>query len=117
MCSSDLIAGQAFLLTDEPLLSGRDYVDIISKESGTKLRAEPTPIWKFFIVDSFKEGAKNLIKHPNRKIPSYRDWDSRSHRARYSSAKTKEVLGWQPAGTKEKLIENGILAAVREFSK
>ena len=111
------LAGQAFLLTDEPLLSGRDYVDIISKESGTKLRAEPTPIWKFFIIDSFKEGAKNLIKHPNRKIPSYRDWDSRSHRAKYDSSKTKQVLGWQPAGTKEKLIENGILAAVREFSK
>ncbi len=34
------IAGQTFLLTDEPLLSGRDYVDIVSAESGTKLRAE-----------------------------------------------------------------------------
>lgn len=111
------IAGEIFLLTDEPLLSGRDYVDIVSKESGTKLRATPTPIWKFFIIDAFKEGAKNLIKHPNRKMPSYRDWDSRSHRAQYDSTKTKEILGWQPAGTKEKLIENGIVSAVREFAK
>lgn len=111
------IAGQTFLLTDEPLLSGRDYVDIVSKESGTKLRAEPTPIWKFFMIDAFKEGAKNLIKHPNRKIPSYRDWDSRSHRARYDSSKTKQVLGWQPAGTRAKLIEDGIVSAVREFNK
>ncbi len=111
------IAGQTFLLTDEPLLSGRDYVDIVSKECGTKLRAEPTPIWKFFIIDAFKEGAKNLIKHPNRKIPSYRDWDSRSHRARYDSAKTKQILGWRPAGSKDALIEKGIVAAVREFSK
>ncbi len=111
------IAGQTFLLTDEPLLSGRDYVDIVSAESGTKLRAEAMPIWKFFIIDAFKEGAKNLIKHPNRKVPSYRDWDSRSHRARYDSTKTKDILGWQPAGTKAKLIENGIVSAVREFSK
>jgi nucleoside-diphosphate-sugar epimerase len=111
------IAGETFLLTDAPLLSGRDYVDIVSKESGTKLRATPTPIWKFFIIDAFKEGAKNLIKHPNRKIPSYRDWDSRSHRAQYDSTKTKEILGWQPAGTKEKLIQNGIVSAVREFSR
>jgi nucleoside-diphosphate-sugar epimerase len=111
------IAGQTFLLTDEPLLSGRDYVDIVSAESGTKLRAEPMPIWKFFMIDAFKEGAKNLIKHPNRKVPSYRDWDSRSHRARYDSTKTKDILGWQPAGTKAKLIENGIVSAVREFSK
>lgn len=111
------IAGQIFLLTDEPFLSGRDYVDIVSKESGTRLRSEPTPIWKFFMIDVFKEGAKNLIKHPNRKMPSYRDWDSRSHRARYDSTKTKEMLGWRPAGLKEALIEKGIVSAVREFSK
>lgn len=111
------ISGQVFLLTDEPFLSGRDYVDVVSKESGTKLRSEPTPVWKFFIIDAFKEGAKNLIKHPNRKMPSYRDWDSRSHRARYDSSKTKEILGWRPAGSKEALIEKGIVAAVREFSK
>ena len=111
------IAGETFLLTDEPLLSGRDYVDIVSKVSGTKLRATPTPIWKFFIIDAFKEGAKNLIKHPNRKMPSYRDWDSRSHRAKYDSTKTKQILGWQPAGTKDKLIEKGIVSAVSEFSK
>ena len=111
------IAGQVFLLTDEPFLSGRDYVGIVSQTCGTKLRAEPTPIWKFFVIDAFKESAKNLIKHPNRKIPSYRDWDSRSHRARYDSTKTKEVLGWQPAGTKEALIERGIVSAVKEFTK
>ncbi len=111
------IAGQTFLLTDEPLLSGREYTDIVSKETGTKLRAEPTPIWKFFMIDAFKEAAKNLIKHPNRKIPSYRDWDSRSHRARYDNTKTKQTLVWQPAGTKAKLIENGIVLAVREFTK
>jgi len=111
------IAGQIFLLTDEPFLSGRDYVDIVSKESGTKLRAQGTQIWKFFMVDAFKETAKNLIKHPNRKIPSYRDWDSRSHRARYDSSKTKDILGWCPAGSRETLIEKGVVLAVREFSK
>lgn len=111
------ITGQTFLLTDEPLLSGRDYVDIVSKESGTKLRATPTPIWKFFMIDAFKEAAKNLIKHPNRKMPSYRDWDSRSHRAKYDNTKTKQVLGWNPASSKDKLIDKGIILAVREFNK
>jgi nucleoside-diphosphate-sugar epimerase len=111
------VSGKTFLLTDAPLLSGQEYVDIVSKATGTALRAEPTPIWKFFVVDAFKEAAKNLIKHPNRKVPSYRDWDSRSHRAQYDNTKTKEVLGWQPAASKEVLIEKGILAAVREFMK
>jgi predicted dehydrogenase/nucleoside-diphosphate-sugar epimerase len=111
------IEGQTFLLTDEPLLSGRDYVDAVSKASGTRLRAEPTPIWKFFIVDAMKEAAKHLIKHPNRKVPSYRDWASRSHRSRYDSTKTRELLGWRPAGSREALIERGIVASVSESMK
>lgn len=111
------IDGQVFLLTDTPLLSGKDYVDIVSKESGTKLRAEPTSIWKFFINDAMKEAAKHLIKHPNRKVPSYRDWDSRSHRANYDNTKTKEILGWQPVSTKDGLVDRGIIAAVQDFMK
>lgn len=111
------IEGQTFLLTDEPFLSGREYVEIVSKESGTNVRAEPTPIWKFYLGDVIKETIKYAIRHPNRKIPSYRDWDSRSHRARYDSAKTRQVLGWNPAGTREALIERGIVAAVREFMR
>lgn len=113
----DGIDGQTFLLTDEPLLSGFEYVEIISRESGTRVRAEPTPAWKFYIGDLVKEAAKHAIRHPNRKVPSYRDWNSRSHRARYDSTKTKQVLGWNPAGTREALIERGIAAAVREFMR
>lgn len=113
----DDIAGQTFLLTDAPMLSGKEYVDIVSDTLGTKLRAEPTSISKFFIIDAFKEAAKNLIKHPNRKMPSYRDWDSRSHRAVYDNAKTKEILGWQPLEDKEKLIDQGIVQAVKAFMK
>lgn len=111
------IEGQTFLLTDEPLLSAQDYVDAVSAESGTRLRVEPTPIWKFYVGDVVKEALKHAIKHPNRKVPSYRDWDSRSHRARYDSTKTKQVLGWKPAGTREALIERGIKLAVRDFMR
>ena len=54
------------------------------------------------------------MRHPNRRRPTYRDWDSRSHRARYDNSKAKDVLGWRPAATREALIERGIVAAVRE---
>ncbi|MGF1547293.1 MAG: NAD-dependent epimerase/dehydratase family protein [Thiotrichales bacterium] len=113
----DGLEGQTFLLTDAPLLSARDYVEAVSRESGTRLRMEPTPIWKFFVGDVIKEALKHAIKHPNRKVPSYRDWDSRSHRARYDSSKTRNVLGWKPAGTRDALIERGIVAAVRDFMR
>lgn len=111
------IEGQSYLLTDEPLLSGQDYVEAVSSASGTRLRAEPTPIWKFYLGELLKEGVKHLIRHPNRRTPSYRDWDSRSHRARYDNAKTRDALGWSPAGTREALIERGIIAAVRDFMR
>ena len=111
------IEGQTFLLTDEPLLSAREYVDIVSRESGTRVRAARTPIWKFFLADVVKEAAKHAIKHPTRRVPSYRDWDSRSHRARYDSTKTRQVLGWQPAGSRDLLAERGIVAPVREFMR
>ena len=62
-----------------------------------------------------KELAKNAIKHPNSRTPSYRDWDSRSHRARYDSAKTKRDLGWKPVGEREELIQRGIIDAVKAF--
>ena len=111
------IEGQRFLLTDEPLLTAREYVEAVSAACGTRIRAEPMPIWRFYLGDLAKEAAKHLIRHPNRRIPSYRDWDSRSHRARYDSRKTMEVLGWRPAGGKALLIEEGINAPVREFSR
>ncbi|MGY6276092.1 NAD-dependent epimerase/dehydratase family protein [Methylomonas sp. MgM2] len=109
------IEGQTFLLTDEPMLSARDYIEIVSNELGTKLRAEPTPIWKLYLSDAVKEFAKQLIKHPNARNSSYRDWDSRSHRARYDSSKTKQVLGWQPVGEREAMVQRGIVDAVRAF--
>lgn len=109
------IEGQTFLLTDQPMLSARDYVDIVSKELGTKLRAEPTQIWKLFLSDAIKEFAKNAIKHPNSRTSSYRDWDSRSHRARYDSSKTMTELGWKPACDREAMIQRGIIDAVQAF--
>jgi nucleoside-diphosphate-sugar epimerase len=84
------IEGQALLLTDEPLLNGRDYVDAVSAACGTRIRAEPAPAWKYYAVDMLKEAAKHLIGHPNRRIPSYRDWDSKATAARYDNARPQK---------------------------
>jgi nucleoside-diphosphate-sugar epimerase/predicted dehydrogenase len=107
------IEGQTFLLTDEPLLSAKDYIEEVSKASGTRISAEATPIWKFFVHDIVKETVKHLVRHPNRRVPHYRDWNCRAHRARYDSAKTRAVLGWRPAGTRDSIVSQGIVASVR----
>ena len=109
------IEGQTFLLTDDALLSAQDYVNELSAASGTRISAPPTPIWRFFVLDVAKEAVKHLIRHPNRRVPSYRDWNCRAHRARYDSRKTRELLGWQPAGTREAMVQDGIVAAVRQY--
>ena len=109
------IEGQSFLLTDAPLLSAREYVDALSACSETKVRALPTHIWKFFLLDLLKEGAKSAIRHPNRKRASYHDWACRSHAARYDNRQTREALDWQPAGDRDVMVERGIAAAVRHY--
>jgi predicted dehydrogenase/nucleoside-diphosphate-sugar epimerase len=111
------IEGKSFLLTDEPLLTAREYVDAVSEHSGTRMRAEATPIWRFAITDAAKELVKHVIGHPNRKRPSYHDWACRRHIARYDSSLTRQTLGWKPAGTREALIERGIVAAVRRYMR
>jgi nucleoside-diphosphate-sugar epimerase len=97
------IEGQSFLLADAPLLSGRDYVEAASAAYGTRLRARPTPVWKFYLGDVVRQAVKFLIRHPNRRLPSYREWASRTHRARFESTKAREVLGWRPAGSRAAL--------------
>jgi predicted dehydrogenase/nucleoside-diphosphate-sugar epimerase len=109
------IEGQAFLLTDEPVLTAREYVDEVSTASGTRISAPPTAIWRFFVLDAAKEAIKHLVRHPNRRVPSYRDWSCRAHRARYDNSKTRQVLGWKPAGTREAMVNTGIVAAVRQY--
>ena len=109
------IEGQTFLLTDEAVLSAREYVDEVSAASATRISAPATPIWRFFVLDAAKEAVKHLIRHPNRRVPSYRDWNCRAHRARYDSSKTRRVLGWKPAGTREAIVSRGIVAAVRHY--
>jgi predicted dehydrogenase/nucleoside-diphosphate-sugar epimerase len=111
------IEGRSFLLTDEPLLTAREYVEAVSQQLGTRVRAQPTPIWRFAMLDAAKELVKHAIGHPNRKRPSYHDWACRRHVARYDSRSTREALGWKPAGTREALIDKGIVAAVRRYMR
>jgi hypothetical protein len=81
------------------------------------LRAEPTAIWKLYLGELARETVKNLIRHPNRRMPSYRDCASRSHRARYDSSATRQSLDWRPAGSRDALLARGIVAPVRDLMR
>jgi predicted dehydrogenase/nucleoside-diphosphate-sugar epimerase len=109
------IEGKSFLLTDKPLLTAQEYVGLVQKFSGTQIRQVPVSILSYFLEDLLKEAVKNAIRHPNRKVPSYRDWGCRAHVSRYDASATIEQLGWKPAGDKQAVIDQGIKAAVEYY--
>lgn len=106
------IEGQSFLITDDPFLSARDYIAEVQDRSRTQLDVSATSAWRHFMRDFGKQGLKQAIRHPNRRKASLHDWACRSHRSRYDNRKTRERLGWQPAGSRERLVQEGVYAAV-----
>lgn len=109
------IEGRALLLTDTPCLSAREYVQAVADCSGTRIETLPTPLWIHFAKDVVKEAVKHAIGHPNRRVPTWRDWGSRAHRARYDSTQTQAMLGWKPAGSRDALVRDGVDAAVKWY--
>jgi len=79
-----------------------------------KFDVRPTSVAAFYLADMVKWGVKVLVRHPERRRPSYRDWESRTQRAAYDCSKAKRVLNWRPVTDREELIRRGIVEPVRE---
>jgi nucleoside-diphosphate-sugar epimerase len=90
-------------------------LDEIERIAGLKLQRFPTPIHRFYRESMFKWVVKMLVRHPEREMPSYRDWESRTQKARFDCAKAKQMLGWRPVADRAELMEQGIAAPVREW--
>lgn len=106
------IEGRSFLITDTPLLSARDYVAAMQARAGSKVKAVPRAIWRYWVIDLLRGIAKIAIRHPNRHLSTLHDWQCRSHRATFDAAQSIATLSWRPAGTRQALIERGIYPAV-----
>jgi predicted dehydrogenase/nucleoside-diphosphate-sugar epimerase len=107
------IEGRSYNLIDEPLLSARDYLEALERIAGIKIDVQYTPSWKSFFQDLTKWPVKRVTGHPDgSRIPSYRDWESRTQKAVFDSSRARRELGWAPAGSKVRLIEEGIGASM-----
>jgi predicted dehydrogenase/nucleoside-diphosphate-sugar epimerase len=106
------VEGRAFVVTDDPLLSARDYVRAVGQRLSAAMEVRATPLWLHFLRDASKQAVKHLIRHPNRRAVSLHDWRCRAHRSTYNNAMTKQALAWQPAGTRERLLAEGVEGAV-----
>jgi nucleoside-diphosphate-sugar epimerase/predicted dehydrogenase len=106
------IEGRAFLLTDDPLLSAAEYVSAVAERSATRIDVQRTSIYRHYLRDAFKQGVKQLIRHPTRREANLHDWACRAHCARYDSSGTRLALGWDPARSRDRLVQDGVYAAV-----
>lgn len=109
------LEGRALLVTSPALLSGHDYVKALSDAMETRIRVQPQSALKSYCGDVFKELIKHVIRHPNRRIPSYRDWRSRQHIARDDATETYQLLGWEACPDKQVLIAEGIEAPAQDL--
>ncbi len=109
------IEGESFNLVGDPLLDADEYLDEIERSAGLKLQRFHTRILHFYGEAMIKWMVKVMVRHPERELPSYRDWESRTQKALFDCAKAKKVLGWQPAADRTILIERGIAVPTREW--
>jgi predicted dehydrogenase/nucleoside-diphosphate-sugar epimerase len=113
--TADGIEGKALLVSSPPLLTAQDYVGELAKAMGTRIAAAPRPAWRNWVADLVKEGAKNAVRHPNRRWPSLHDWQCRSHRSVYDASATEAALGWTPVRDRDAMVERGIVDAVGAY--
>jgi nucleoside-diphosphate-sugar epimerase len=66
------------------------------------------------MADMLKWVVKVLVRHPERHLPSWRDWESRTAKAVFDCSKAKKILGWQPTADREIMTALGIQGPARE---
>ena len=111
------IEGQSFNLVGDPLLTAQEYLDAVDQSAGIKIQRHATSIARFYLIDMMKWVVKVAVRHPERRMPSYRDWESRTGRAFFDCSATKTALGWKPVADRDELIRKGIEEPMREFTR
>jgi nucleoside-diphosphate-sugar epimerase/predicted dehydrogenase len=100
--------GQSFNLVGEPCLSAWEYLDELDRCGGMRIERHATPIWFFYLTDLAKWAIKAAVRDPERRLPSYRDWESRTQRAKFDCTAARTALGWKPEPDREELVRRGI---------
>ena len=74
------IEGEAFNLIADSGITARQYLGALERGAGVEFHKIPTPPWKFYLADVVKWVVKRAIRHPDRRPPSLRDWETRTQR-------------------------------------
>ena len=109
------IEGQSFNLVANSDLSAMDYLKALEACSGITFQKFPTPPWSFYAADLAKWVVKQMVRHPDQRKPSYRDWESRTQRAHYDCGKARHMLNWKPVDDRDEMIHRGIQQPAADF--
>jgi predicted dehydrogenase/nucleoside-diphosphate-sugar epimerase len=110
------IEGRCYNLVDVPLLTARDYLSILQEMTAQKLTVIYRPIWRLYLSDLAKWMVKMMVHHPDRiRVPSYRDWESRTQKAAFNCERARSDLGWAPRSNRERLVKEGIGGALESW--
>jgi nucleoside-diphosphate-sugar epimerase/predicted dehydrogenase len=110
------IEGRSYNLVDVPLLTARDYLAELQRFLGTSLDVRYRSIRSFYLTDLGKWAVKLLVRHPDRsRIPSYRDWETRTHKAFFDCGRARSELNWAPASDRQRMIDEGISGSLEPW--
>ena len=109
------IDGESFNLVAEADITALDYLQALEEYAGVSFQKFPTAPWRFYATDLLKWVVKQLVRHPDQRKPSYRDWETRTQRARYDCTKARNLLNWKPACDRDEIIRRGIHLPASEF--
>jgi predicted dehydrogenase/nucleoside-diphosphate-sugar epimerase len=112
---ADGIEGRSFNFVADPCLSAQEYLNELDRAGNMKVQRHATTIFKFYREDMLKWVVKVAVRHAERRMPSYRDWESRSAKAVFDCSAAKTVLGWKPTSDRAETIQRGIVEPLREF--
>ena len=109
------IEGESFNLVAETDLTALDYLQALEDHAGVSFQKFPTPPWKFYATDLAKWVVKQVVRHPDQRKPSYRDWETRTQKARYDCTKARNLLNWRPVSDRDEIIRRGIQIPASDF--
>ena len=111
------IEGRSFNLVGDPCLTAQEYLDELDRCGGFKLQRHTTSILRFYLIDLIKWVAKVVLRIPDRQLPRYRDWETRTLTAPFDCTAAKTVLGWRPESNRAEIVRKGIEEPLTEFTQ
>jgi nucleoside-diphosphate-sugar epimerase len=109
------IDGRSYNLVGPPLITGRQYIDALSRHTGVHIRCDEGPAWRHFVTARLKWQLKSLAGSVAGPAPHFVDSRSRSLAATFDASRARADLGWRPTADLLRLIAEGIHAPADEW--